>query len=66
MRYVAVEGSHSGHCCFEATVADTLTSCEYGVDGRYDTICECFNMDSALRIADALNLLAEQESKPDA
>jgi hypothetical protein len=43
-RFKAVEGSESSHCCFEATV----------MLGE-ETICECFSMEDAKRVADALN-----------
>lgn len=46
MRYVVVEGSESGHCCFEATVMDLQT----------DTgIAECFSKEDAESVAEALN-----------
>lgn len=46
-RYKVVEGSESAHCCFEATVVDTQFCNEL--------VCECFDMESAQKIADALN-----------
>jgi hypothetical protein len=46
MRYQVIEGSGSGHCCFEATVVDT---------SKMNTACECFRMEDAQLICDALN-----------
>lgn len=62
-RYQVVAGSESAHCCFEATVIDTLNPIIYSGkhstdrDGnlRYESICECFSVDDANKIADALN-----------
>ena len=63
MRYKIVNGSNSGHCCFEATVMD-MTKPEIiggkhyaGSDGQlhYETVCECFNLKDAKLICDALN-----------
>lgn len=63
MRYQVYSGSQSGHCCFDATVVDT-TKPKF-VDGRhekdwegrlcYETVCECFSMEAAQLICDALN-----------
>lgn len=53
-RYKAVEGSESAHCCFKATVVDTQTSNPSFCD-ELDWVCECFDMESAQKIADALN-----------
>lgn len=62
MRYKVVEGSQSAHCCFDATVVDTtkptlIGGKPYCPDGvpRYDSVCECFDEESANLIADALN-----------
>lgn len=46
MRYQVVVGSQSCHCCFEATGVDT---------SRPNTVCECFSMEDAQLICDALN-----------
>lgn len=61
-RYIVVEGSVSGHCCFEWTVADlskpTLINGEhYSPKGvpQYWNICECFDEEDAAAIASALN-----------
>ena len=53
-RYKAVEGSESAHCCFGATVVDTQTP-HPTFAGDHDWVCECFDMESAQKIADALN-----------
>lgn len=53
-RYKAVEGSESAHCCFEATVVDTQIPNPMFRD-EPDWVCECFNMETAQKIADALN-----------
>ncbi len=57
-RYVVLERSDSGHCCFEFTVIDTQTptKCSVGADLRpYTWVCECFDKADAERIAAALN-----------
>jgi hypothetical protein len=46
-RFKVVEKSVSAHCCFEATVIDTEN------DDR--SICECFEIEDANRIAAAMN-----------
>lgn len=56
MRYYVIEQSQSGHCCFEATVVDSHTPCTaYPAAGRYVQVCECFNVEDAYKISDALN-----------
>jgi hypothetical protein len=64
-RYAAVAGSKSGHCCFEATVWDTekplmIGGQHYESKGvfEFETVCECFDMEQALRVAEALNALS--------
>lgn len=61
-RYKVVKGSESGHCCFEATVVDTQTH----TNGEFDEVCECFNMEIAQEVADALNAAQrkQQEIEP--
>ena len=61
-RYIVYKGSLSVHCCFEATVMDTTKPYKIGdkhfeteVGKHYETVCECFEMDSAIKIAKALN-----------
>lgn len=53
-RYKVVEGSSSAHCCFEATVVDTQTPHSIYSDESI-WVCECFELESAQKIADALN-----------
>lgn len=50
MRYVTVDGSESGHCCFDATVVDTQ---------KKINICETFSKDAAIIICDALNAICD-------
>lgn len=59
MRYTIVEGSKTGHCCFEASVVDTERKSKLG--DPYP-VCECFSMNDAILIRDALNAQAEQRS----
>jgi hypothetical protein len=63
-RYIIYNGSKSGHCCFEATVMDTtkpeIIGGEHYEDKggkHYETVCECFEMDNAIKIAKALNAI---------
>ena len=53
MRYQVIEGSKSGHCCFDATVVDT--SHVKGSELYSEVVCECFSMENAQLICDALN-----------
>jgi hypothetical protein len=57
-RYRVVEGSQSAHCCFEATVVDTtrplMVAGEHYL-GRFEEVCECFEVEDAELIAAALN-----------
>lgn len=63
MRYQIFNGSRSAHCCFEATVVDIaqpviIAGQHYkGLDGQlhYETVCECFSLEDAQLICDALN-----------
>ena len=59
MRYKAIEGSQLGHgCCFDATVIDTDKPVMLGgkhYDNQYDVVCECVDMETAKKIAAALN-----------
>lgn len=66
-RYIVVEKSISGHCCFEATVCDTeqphMVHGEHYRDHftgelQYETVCECFDVEDAAMICDALNARA--------
>lgn len=57
-RYKVIHGSQSRHCCFEATVVDTERPLLIGgkqLDGQFETICECFNLADAIRIAGSMN-----------
>lgn len=63
-RYKFIEGSESGHCCFEASVVDTWTTQliagkRYtGGDGNpaCKQVCECFEPEDAAQICAALNM----------
>lgn len=58
-RFIILEESLSGHCCFEYTVVDTHGDdkvCESsGIKGK--TMCECFEKENAEIICNALNQL---------
>lgn len=58
-RYLVVEGSQSGHCCFEATVVDTRKPSLIG--GQFEQLCECFEAQDAILIASSLNAKASLE-----
>lgn len=51
-RYRVFDGSESAHCCFEATVVDLGSIDRWGDP---ENICECFDRDTAHRIAGLLN-----------
>lgn len=53
MRYIVIEGSKSGHCCFNFTVVDTTRDDE--------SVCECFDREDAELIVKALNALDSKE-----
>jgi hypothetical protein len=53
-RYIILEESCSGHCCFEYTVIDTHIE-HNGTWKR--TMCETFDKDKAETICNALNRL---------
>lgn len=64
-RYVVVEGSESAHCCFAASVVDTIQETDYAphvpagrMEGRYHAICECMELEKARAIARAMNIAA--------
>lgn len=64
MRYKAIKDSDHG-CCMEASVVDLTTydDKEYNRPNNiyaYYRVCECFNMETAEKIAAALN---EMENK---
>jgi len=69
-RYVIYKGSSTGHCCFEATVMDstkpTIIDGERREDSggkRYWPVCECLDMEDALRVAEALNAMEDVPSR---
>ena len=58
MKYKLVEGSQSGHCCFEFTVVDTTKPKMIGdehYNNQFKAVCECFDFDDAYKICEALN-----------
>ncbi len=55
MRYQVIEGSVTGHCCFEATVVDTSRLNTAGYVRYSEIVCECYSMEDAQLICDALN-----------
>jgi hypothetical protein len=54
-RYRVIAGSQSGHCCFDATVVDTTKPIPQS--DRFEEVCECFEVEQATLIANALNLV---------
>lgn len=57
-RFLVVDGSQSGHCCFEYTVVDTelpVTIAGVHYKNQYEPVCECFERADADRICAALN-----------
>lgn len=57
-RFKIIEGSQSGHCCFEYTIVDTEKPTI--VNGKDDSVCECFEKEQAELICKALNAYKEQ------
>lgn len=60
-RYEIREESQSAHCCFGATVVDTSKRLEVGfgqIPDRFKAICECFDLEDARKVANALNCAA--------
>lgn len=61
-QYKVIAGSQSAHCCFCATVVDTtkpvMIHGEH-YNNEYESVCECFEIEHAQFIADALNQRAE-------
>lgn len=53
-RYQVVPDSVSSHCCFRATVIDSKSPSKF-YPGLYETVCECFSLEDANKVADALN-----------
>lgn len=67
-RYVVTDRSHSGHCCFDASVVDTesptmLNGKPFAPRGvqEYNSVCECIDYDNAELIAAALNAPHDKE-----
>jgi hypothetical protein len=54
-RYIIVEGSSSGHCCFQYTIVDTLEGKESYGDYWKKSLCETFERAEAEIICVALN-----------
>jgi len=52
-RYKVVEGSQSGHCCFDYTIVDMNNKGWY--EDEYESVCECFQLGDAELIVKALN-----------
>ncbi len=62
MRYAIMNCSKSAHCCFTHTVIDRtkpeiLGGKHYEDENgkHYETICECFSLEDAELVANALN-----------
>lgn len=53
-RFVILEDSDSGHCCFEYSILDTEKINEVWSE-KYESICETFDIESAESICEALN-----------
>lgn len=54
-RYFVKHGSDSGHCCFEASIMDSLVGEMIHGDFFPDCVCECFDEDVAEEICKTLN-----------
>jgi hypothetical protein len=60
LRYIILEESCSGHCCFEYTVIDTHIK----HDGTWKrSMCETFDKDKAETICNALNTQFKNEKQ---
>ena len=68
-RYQIYNGSQSGHCCFEATVIDKtkpeIINGKHWKDDsgqyHYANICECFSLEDAEMICQALNNMDKKQ-----
>lgn len=63
-RYKIIDGSESGHCCFDATVVDTQTPHSVYRD-EFHCVCECFDTEDAEKICAALNASEVSNVNPD-
>lgn len=56
-RYIVMQKSITSHCCFVASVLDTTKPQNYRDEcgWHYDPICECFSLEDAKTVCDALN-----------
>jgi len=54
-RYKMVDGSESKHCCFSYSIIDLSNFELIGEEKYYETVCECFSLQQAEKICDALN-----------
>lgn len=57
-RYKIIDGSQSAHCCFDFTVVDIDSPVMIGnkqFDNKFESVCECFDYESAKLICEALN-----------
>jgi hypothetical protein len=71
-RYKVVDGSQSGHCCFDVTIVDTtipkIIAGEHWRNSdtgelEYQAVCECFEEKDAEVICAALNKTAPKPKK---
>ena len=53
-RFIILEDSDSGHCCFEYSILDTKKTNEVWLK-KHESICETFDIESAESICKALN-----------
>jgi hypothetical protein len=64
-RFVVIEGSQSGHCCFDYTVVDTdrpdLAFATVLPQPRWVALCETFYRKQADAIAAAMNAETEKQ-----
>lgn len=58
-RFIVVEESDSGHCCFKASVLDMAKPIDINDYHGHECVCECLRVDDAKRIAEVLNRASE-------
>lgn len=61
-RYKIVEGSQSAHCCFGYTIVDITKPVMNGDlqwRDQFEPLCECFELQEAETIVNALNKSVE-------